>query len=633
MTEFPEQPDLDTAPSDEQEDAASEMPVDALSELVEAATDEPPSEQLPPEAVPETNPQPVPWDEPVIHDSVSEPAPPKKRNKKLIWTIVWVVAGLLVACAVTGFFVARPYVVGSKVLPVPSFLAGDRIIVGFVSRGGDDLYLLKDGQDKNEGTLLAEDVQPPSASFASIQDIYVEPFGRYGGFVPGLNWLVLWYGDGERTVVSQMRVGDESLTPVLTSKGDQLTGGVFLDRQEILLSESREGRSRCYMARPGASAERIARADLCTPSLDGSTLYLREAYSNETMLSAVRVKGGKEVILLDDVPDVISFQSTIDGTSIAYVQDLAEGQRLYRVDQGSGEVVAVSDEVPQVVDYGFAPGSDVLFYVIQEVPPDGEMQLYLSTGAREIATGEELSARFTPDGQYLAFLVTRDGAQSLSATALSEDATTAVVLEDSGLLAFEAIPTSPPQLLIASLEEGVVTAYTAGLDGSNLQTIYQGRDVTLQEVLYVAGEAPLYVIAGAEGGGQSLYAAGNAERAPILLLEDWSAIQVVNRSLRGGQLAVIGQPEATDPVALYSLAVQEGATPMLLDDEQYSFGPVVFTGNGKQLLYTAYVGDGPDEMDVCRVPVEGGPVEVLYEKAFLVDVRWDALVPFWSWGQ
>jgi hypothetical protein len=72
---------------------------------------------------------------------------------------------------------------------------------------------------------------------------------------------------------------------------------------------------------------------------------------------------------------------------------------------------------------------------------------------------------------------------------------------------------------------------------------------------------------------------------------------------------------------------------VLLDDEHVSFGPVVYTRNGQSLLYTAYITEGLDEMDVCRVPVEGGAINVLYEKAFLVDVRWDSLVPFWSWGQ
>jgi hypothetical protein len=183
------------------------------------------------------------------------------------------------------------------------------------------------------------------------------------------------------------------------------------------------------------------------------------------------------------------------------------------------------------------------------------------------------------------------------------------------------------------MEEEAVTVRTAGLDGTNLQTVFEGHGMTLHEVLYVEGEASLYVLAGTEGGGVSLYAAGDAESAPTLLLSEWATLNVVSRSLRDAQLAVIGQPQSADPLALYSIAVEAGASPVLLDDEHMSFGPVVFTGNGKELLYTAYVGDSADETDVCRVPVEGGAVEVLYEKAFLVDARWGSLVPFWSWGQ
>lgn len=673
MTEYPEQPEVRDTPSDEGEEAASEAPDEVLSDPAEvgvsadvvtsddaatsgdmgkAVASETPAPEAVPEPpaapTPEVSPEAVVWEEPVAQaphpvPAAPEPVPaapetmsPEKRarRKKLIWTIVWVALGLLVACGVTAFFVGRPYVIGSKALPVPDLFAGDRMVVGFASRGGTDFYLLKTGQDKSEGILLAEDAQPANVSVVSVKDTHVEPFGRYGGFVPGLNWLVLWYGDGERTVIEQMRVGDASPTRVLASKGDQVSGGLFLSPQELFVSESREGRSRCYVARPGGKAVRVARADRCTPSLDGSTLFLQEVYTDETMLSAVRMQGDKETILLDDVPGVMSFQSTVDGTAIAYVLEGPEGQMLYRVDrtparQASGEALAVSDEVPQVVDYGFAPNSDVLFYVVQ----DDEMQLYLSTGAREIASGEEISARFTPDGQYLVFQVTSAGAESISVISLSEEASAQVVIEDSGLLAFEVVPTETPQLLIATLEEEVTTVRTAGLDGTNLQTVFEGRGMTLQEVLYVEGEAPLYVLAGTEAGGVSLYAAGSAERAPIPLLEDWSALQVVNRSLRDGQLAFTGQPQAEDPVALYVLSVEAGASPVLLDDEHVAFGPAVFAKNAKSLLYTAYIGDGVDEVDVCQVPVEGGAVEVLYEKTFLVDVRWDSLVPFWSWGQ
>ncbi len=659
MTEYPEEPGVEDVSLGEEEEPASEATGEVISdETMEVPSGETPVSDLSPEFAPEPGPEParepapeaVPgaamWEEPVApapeptpaepewgieEPAIEEPVPPEKRarRKKLIWTIVWVVLALLVACGVTAFFVGRPYVTGSKALPVPDVVAGDRLVVGFASRRGNDLVLLKTGQDRSEGILLAEDAQPANASFVSVKGTHVEPFGRYGGFVPGLNWLLLWYGDGERIVIEQMRVVDESPMTVLASKGDHVSGGLFLSQQEVFIAESREGRSRCYVARPGSEAARIARADQCTPSLDGSTVFLQEVYTDETMLSAVRVKGDKEKILLDDVAGILSFQSTVDGTVIAYVQEGPEGQQLFQVDRNSGEVLPVSDEVPQVVDYGFAPGSDVLFYVVN----DGDVQLYLSTGAREIASGEEISARFTPDGQYLAFQVTAGGAESISVIGLSEEASAQVVIEDSGLLAFEVVPTDPPRLLIATMEEEVVTVRTAGLDGTDLQTVFEGRGMTLQEILYVEGEAPLYVLAGTEGGGVSLYAAGDAESAPILLLNDWATLQVASRSPRGGQLAVIGRQQSTDPLALYTIAVEAVAAPVLLDDEHVSFGPVVFAGDARDLLYTAYVGDGVDEMDVCQVPVEGGAVEVLYEKAFLVDVRWDSLVPFWSWGQ
>jgi len=111
--------------------------------------------------------------------------------------------------------------------------------------------------------------------------------------------------------------------------------------------------------------------------------------------------------------------------------------------------------------------------------------------------------------------------------------------------------------------------------------------------------------------------------------EGWAEIDLLNRLRRGGQLVFQGRQSAADPLALYALAVEADAEPVELDDEPEGVESAVFTAGGQSVLYTARVGDERDAVDVGLVATDGEKKpRVLYEKAFLVDVRWDDLDPF-----
>jgi hypothetical protein len=559
------------------------------------------------------------------------PETSKRRvSKKTVWTIVGIVLGLLVACVVAVVLVARPYVVGTKAAPVPAFLAGERILVAFASRGGDDLYLLQLEEEKSEGLLLAEDVTEAAVAVLSVQDNQVVDTigGPYGGFVPDKDWLFLWQATDEVSTFGQMNSRSEEPLGVLDSKGDWLYGYVFPKKNMLFLVESREGRSRCYVAQPNGEAERVARADACMISPDGSTVFLEEIYSDETMLSVISVKGGKETVLLDDVVGVKSYRTAADGSQVAYVLFQEEGQQLFVVDRRTGEHTPVSDEVHEILDYGYAPAGDTLYYMIHENAGDTAVQLYLSTSERPIGEGTTIAARFTPDGEHIAYLVSGDTGGTLHVDPVGEGEKK-VVLSEEGVVAFEILPTSPPKIVLPVAKEGDLVLYTADLDGSNVLQVLKAEAVELERLQYVPGEPSLYVQATMPGGARALFVAPVDESAAVQLLEGWAEIDLLNRLRRGGQLVFQGRQNAADPLALYALAIEADAEPVELDDEPEGVENAVFTASGGSVLYTARVGNERDAVDVGLVSADGEKKpKVLYEKAFLVDVRWDDLDPF-----
>jgi Tol biopolymer transport system component len=622
---------------DETDGAEPSEPVEQESPEPEAL--EPPAQEVwePESAAPEpATPEPAALGPAAPMPAVpapGEPEAPKRRvSRKTVWTIVGVILGLSVACVVAVVLFARPYVVGSKAVPIPSLLMGERILVAFASRGGDDLYLLQLDQEKSEGLLLAEDVTEPAVTVRVVQgEQAADPVGgSYGGFVPGRDWLLVWHATEDISALGQMNSRSSEPVDVLDSKGDRLYGYVFPKRDTLFLVESREGRSRCYVARPNGEAERIARADTCDVSRDGSTVILQETYSDETMLSAVGIKGGRETVLLDDVVGVESYRVAADGSQVAYVVTEEGDQRLLVVDRRSGEETNVSDKVHAILDYAYAPGGDTLYYVAQENAGDAAVQLYLSTGARQIAQGGAIEARFTPDSKYVVYVVVDDVRGTLHVDPLGEGEQK-VVLSEEGIAGFDILRTSPPKIVLPVVKGGGLVVYTADLDGSNvLQVLDTGAEaVELERIRYVPEEAFLYVDAHRTDGGHVLYVVPVDGAESVPLLEGWAQVDLLNRSSKGEQLVFQGWGEDGDSLALYAIAVGADAQAVELVAEYQGYEDAVFTANGQSILFTARVGAERDAVDIGLVEVDGEKKpKVLYQEAFLVDVRWDKLHPF-----
>ena len=577
-------------------------------------------------------PQPVPF-------VAGEERP--KRRKGLTCAIVAVVVVLLVICAAVVVWVVVPALTGKQIIPAIPGLSDllspsrDQILLAFPSRRGDvELYLLKLGQDEDEGTLLAEDAEE-----ALLVDFWLleegkyqsRVLGDYGSFVPDSDRLLLWYRLEDEIVIQQMRVGDEEPTEVMDSKADVLLGAVFDESEIVFLRETRDGQARCYVAMPGGEAERLAKVDACYISLDGSTIIFSEVDEGATTLSAVDTNGENETVLLDEVEGVGSpYLISGDGSHLAYVQVEGKESQLYRVERDSGEEVEVSGEVLRIVDYGFALGSDTLFYIAEELEDDfGVLRLYVSDSGDPIAAGPVLGAYFAPDGQHLVYLLSdEDGEETLYVHPMGGGGDVKVLTGED--IRYSILETSPPRVLALSTEENEFTLYSAGVDGGDVVELLSEEDVTF-EATYVQHESLLYIQITDEDGEVSLFVAPlGGEDEGYTLLEEWASIEILNSSPDGSQLVLWAREDWGDDPVLYSIAVEDGADPVELDDDSEGFRNAVFTSDGRFVLYTAVTGDESDDVEVHQVQADGEEkYEILYEEALLADVRWDDIVPWY----
>jgi len=547
------------------------------------------------------------------------PTGPKRRKNRLgLFLAMGGVIVVLLAAVVAGVFL------------LPQFLPqGEQVLLAFPSRSGEaDLYLLKLGQEEDEGVRIAEDAIEASPAwfyFFEKEQVWSRIGGEYGGFIPNSKRVLFWYqDDDDEVVVREIAIGDEEASEIMDSKALPLYGAVFDDSGTLFLRETRDGQYRCYAARPGQEAERLAKGDWCWFSLNGSTVYLTELDDDETTLSTVGMDGENETVVLDEVEDVESTRVSNDASHVAYLQQTDEGQQLYLVERSSGTKVEASAELFGILEYGFLPGSDTLFYIAEN--DEGMLGLYTSDNATAIAEGVTLGATAGPEGKHLVYMVgDKDGEKTVYVHPMTggED----VKLLTGNNLQYDVIP-SPPRILILETEEDEITLHSADTSGSNLVELYKEDGITLAGVHYVADESTLYLLVSEEDG-TTLFATPADKADGFRLLDEWYQVTLLNRPKGGRQLVFWGQEDRGDDSILYSVAVKDGAHPIELDDDNKGFRNAVFTANGKAVLYTAETGSDPDDVDVCQVPADGSDkYEVLYREAFLADVRWDDLHPF-----
>ncbi len=551
-----------------------------------------------------------------------------KRRKGLVWGIAIVAVILLVICAVAVAWLVIPRIQAGQMPQIIQDILpkGKQILLAFPDRDDvAELYLLKLGQAQDEGTLLAEEADQAFLAFGVWEEQALQGsiVGDYGGFVPGSNRLVFWYTADGDTVIQHMRTGDKEPTEIIESEA---WGQVFTDPDLVFIRQRKGEQDHCYIAQPGSEAERVAKAGYCTISADGSTIIAVDQDQEGFTLTVMDINGENETTLLDQVEDVVFYRASGDASHIVYLQRQEEGQQLYLVERDTGDETRVGDEVSEITRYGFVPHSDIVYYVAKAEPEDA-LGLYTSESDRPLAEAVDFDVGFSPDGQHMVYLVEVAGEKILYVHSIEDDEDTEVLSGEQ--IAYHVVYTSPPRVLAVVAEEDEYSLYSASFDGNDVTELLNEDEANLRSISYVRDEPTLYVYMTDKDGERLLFVTPVDEDTGFRLLEEWALIALLNRSPDGRHLVFWGREDKKDDAVLYSIAVEEGADAVELDDDSDGFRNAVFTANGRSVLYTAITGRDPDDVSVYQVAVDGeGRSEELYEEAFLVDVRWDDLLPF-----
>lgn len=557
-------------------------------------------------AVPQPREQPT---EPAVPPAA--PVAKTKRRERRLLVFIGIVTVLLVGVFVAGLFHLP------RLFPA---LFGDQVVLAFPGRDDEfDLYLLDPGQDHKDGVLLAKDARVGAGQFwvISKEMAHTQMGTLCGGFVPHSNRLIYWHQDGDRLAMQQMQIGEKSPHAVLDAEASALTGYVF-DRADPILQVVQKEDQRCYALRAG-KLQNLGKAEKCYPSLDGSTVFLETGDDSGLTLMAVDVGDREERVLLQDVADIESVKTSFDGSHVAYLQRLDDDHQLYVVERDSGAVTELGTKVPAVIDYGFSPGRDALYYIVEG--EDGVLRLYTSGSTEAIAEGGRLGATFGPEGRSLVYVVGgSEGQQSLYVHPM--DGGGAVHVLSGETLRYDVVGA---RILVLATQGTQSAVYSANIDGGDLRELFSGEDMDLRAITYLE-DAQLYFWLQEDDGTTSLIVSSPADGTGVRLLSKWQSISLLNRSRDGQQLIFWGQPSVRDDPALYAIAVEQDAVPVELSREHSQVYNAVFTTNGRSALYTAV----DEAVDVCvyQVLIDGsaGP-ETLYRDAYLVDARWDPLHP------
>lgn len=505
--------------------------------------------------------------------------------------------------------------------------SGERALLAIPDRRGEaDLVLLRMGQTPEQGVLLAEQARPGAGSLVEWiggQDL---PVGSpdFAGFVGGGELaLVQFEIDGE-TSVSRIRQSGREATTVFESDASRFDAFVRQDGDRIFLVESADGGSmRCYLSRAGEIAERVARADSCELSLDGSTMLVSDGDADGLTLTLSSYDGADETILVEDIPGVRSFQLAPDGSRVAYVDTVGDDLVRLTVLGRDGGVLFESGDAYGILTYGFAPAGDGLFYIAEE--EDGDLSL--STQHGQVTSAPTLDAGFSPSGEALIYLEAgAEGDGAVSTYSLAEDREQELVEGED--LAF-AVVSSPDRVIVRTGQGDDLTVYSADPDGDDVIELFDDRGYYLQTAQVLPGGDTVYLILQEAGGSISLYVSSLGTGEGSFVLEDWTEIEVLNRSLDGEQLLVAGREDGRDPLAVLLIDLGEDGEAIVLDESAEAVSNAVFAPRGRQVYFTAATGPDSDEVEVRRVEADGSrPAEVIYAGAELVDVAWDELEPF-----
>lgn len=590
-----------------------------------------PVQPVPPAALP-PNPQPQPY-MPVTPPFIPQPAPVQQSAKasalsgsmKII-LVLSVAALCLFAVAVIVYLMQPDW--------LPKF-GQDRLMVAFpISSSEVDLYLLKSGQAKEDGYLLAENAQPASGQYSIInRKGEIEPFRistfNYGRFVSGANYIFFWYKEDSGVALKSQPVSNDKVTDVLSIKNEPLQGVLF-EKSKILFLVEKEGEGSqkgCYISDKGKEADLLGKGNGCAISFDGSTALVTEVDVVKQTLTAVDTGNLDKTVLLDSKVGVDSSRLSSDGKYMAYLYTENKMFRVILLERKSGDTLAESDEFNKIVSYGFAQQGGNLFFIAEN--SDGGRELFTldKDGSNSIASAANLIAEFTASGKQIVYLAgDKDDQKTLYVYSMSDDDSVKILRDPS--LTFGLLDSPSPRILAKVQVGNQLTIYSYNVDGKDDITLIDREDISLDSISYTPGKSRLEFLLRNTDGTFSWFTTPLDKDTGFMLVDAWAEITLLNRSPDGKSAIFTGRKKTSDETRLYSIAVEDGAKPKAVDEDTRIIINGIFTNNSKEIIYTVETGSDPADVEIRQVTTDGKDSTVQYENAVLVDTQWDDLYPF-----
>lgn len=548
-------------------------------------------------------------------------------RRRLPWRLVALILGILALLGGGAYLL-----LGAGAL---SLLGGDgnTMLLAFPDRNGEvELYLVPDGQPLAEGTLLAEDALPvDDLTYYHVDGDQTARYigGRYATFVPGTRHVLFWYreaGDDD-ALVKTIRRGENAATELLATNAFPVTVSTHEGRETIYLGEQRDDQRRCYSAGLDAPARRLTKGATCGVVAGGSLVYVEDLNDDELTVSLIDVQSGSEEILLDSATGARrgSLRFSEDGSHVAYGVESAEGIELFVMDRTSGETVSAGAPQYDVLQHGFIPKRDVLYYLAEN--DNGDVELYLSNIDRPIARGTAMSAQSNRTGQYLQYLVGDKDGENTAYLYNMGNGDVATLMQEEDLRAF--LVDDLETIFLWEIDEDEFTLYSVPQAGGDATLLFEEDGVRSATMSYTAHASWIFLDITDTDGKHAIYVAQPGSAGGFYALEEWESVALYNVDPDGSQLLLASVEDRGDDPLLMLVSLEEGTRSVEMDSSSEGFINAVFSANGRDVLYTAKTGNDDNDLDVLRVAAAGdGAATVLHEGAQLDAVSWAQLNPF-----
>ena len=562
-------------------------------------------------------------------------AAPKGKATRRPGLVIAILVGILLIIVIAGAVA----VILLKPELVP-FLRGKNLVVGLpLSDGSANLYLLEEGQETENGTLLVENAILADGRFYAASkgkpDFRLDKDNfNLAGFVPSSNIIYFWHLNGDEIALNRIAVGEENSDELFTGQADWLSGVMINRGKNVVIEQATPDSTLCYVSKDGEAADALGEGDQCLVSSDGSSILTWKIIDDKLTLQGVTIADEEVVELLKDQQGVNELRISGNGALAAFIDTLEDHARVVLLDARNGDELKKSGEADKISNLEFAPYGEILFYTTEG--EDGNQKIFVldKDDSQEVDTAPTIQAQFSRDGDYLVYLRVEEGAQPvLISYKVSDD--TRETIRSSESLEFTVLE-YPSRVIIKEGNGENLKVLSVPVSGKDPMELYKGDGYELSESRLLPGEKTLFLLLRNLDGLDSLYVTSIDKEDGYFILQNYRYLKLLTCSSNNKKLVFLGRKGTDDLLGLYSINLEEDANPLILDNDIQDVLNAVFARDDKYVYYTVKNGENPEEVEVRKVEVtEDGAPAAEYENAFLADAQWGALEPFQSliWGE